>query len=374
MPAKYFLGYDSIDCHLDQRFLNIYNTKKTVSYRAGVDFSASSPLPFTIRLHKKEGKDDVFYIPTGDKKSPINNCFVSTCREGAQGYINRTAKAGKLFKTVKKDGKEYMAMDKKSAMKISIGVVLNDYGNKNHIEKVAKKTIKVLNLIEDEFEVGRSKMLKIEGKENLLKPESHTKSNYVKQWEREGVMDYMGEIASIYMFRPSPIWLMESYITSIFMLLIRLGFSDTVWKNPKNYEDVKNDMEKVVGSILEKGVLIPGNNMFFNIGEKTRSDWNVGNINRDHKYIVYTNLFMEILLKHAKEIIKVPYLKRDYCSHEGIAHFSTNLFRIADTTNIKDPEKLKDTRVKKIGGAIMSNIDLPFLYDKIEKKYKGVGV
>jgi hypothetical protein len=334
MTCKYqvFDSSDSVICNA----AGIFNDHINGFNIGEILFSKNSNIIFGVRKHKKENGHDIFFIPNEIKGYQ----GLTTCRESIITIIHNYLVNMKGTKKADTKGYIYNLKDIKN---MAVGIhTINT--NTDYTDDKAQTFIKFINAIEDKFELGRSKLYTIRGKGSFFCNDNTTKKN-------DSYCKFMEDLGTVYMFRPSPVWFMESYLISTFLLFARMVFRGDIIGKFKTYEDVKAGIKNSISKFMNKSqIYIDRMGVLENF--KKNNEISYYKIEeRDIMYLIYVDLLLETILKYRDKIIKIPYYSTGSDHYRGIRDFgSTLISELSIDTS--------DTTSKEITKPILRNTDL----------------
>ena len=326
MANKFFIGYSFGNINIPKSVL--------VSYKNGgkvendTVFSNKEQIHFVLRFYKRTGKDNVFELPDNQKPSGIS--YKNTCREFIMSYIRAAAEKMEQVERIEKklngkDVTEVRRLSKEFVDRVSIGIFMN-YSNFSYMDALSRNAIKVLNIIEDKFDVGRSKLLRVRGKGNILFPESIKESaDYKTYFSSPKYRKCIEETTTVYMFRPSEFWLRDGVLTSAFMLLLRLSFREVIDKNIKKYQDLVDLVDKLYEEEVGSGDVVSISGFINKLTEVEDLKVHKPFSNADIKHLVYFKYMFGLLGRHYKDLIKVNYSISGSSSNYGLAQFTNSV-------------------------------------------------
>lgn len=242
MASKCFIGYGDSMSHVNMKSFKKFKNDGTNPITLLNDFvSRAGSLNYIIRLHKKEGNNNIFYLPNRKKLDAsdfLTPClFSSGCRESIRDMFN------KLCRLIKSDSIESAAKD------LAIGFKFQ-HKNKQQINVRMKRAIKLLNVIEDHFGwEDRTELYKSDKKNILFVNEDagfeDLPSNDDKTVTNSVFKDYVQRTTTFYLFKPAREWILSSHTMSLFMLFMRLCANNR-YGNVNNYKDFLNQTEKIL--------------------------------------------------------------------------------------------------------------------------------
>lgn len=340
MAAKCFIGYGEAMSHVEMnKFKGFKHGSKTVAGLLNDYNPQTGQLFYIVRFHKKEGNNDIFYLPNKqvlkDSEKLGDGNFISGCRESIRGMYTKLHSMSKT-----KSYEEYNN-------KIAIGFKFQ-YKNKQQLNIRMKRAIKLFNAIEEQFEWEDRTTLHKADKNNIL---------FVN--EDEGIEDlastdqlmndpkfkeYITLSTVYYLFKPAPEWLRSSHTMSLFMLFMRLC-ANNKYGNINSYQDLKNQTEKNL-SPYKGCIYCFGLGAFLNIATGSP----VGQKSKDDIYLYMTYHHMDTLLKNIRKIfdnISISYTD----SMVGVGRLINSTYKYIGEDRSKFVKNFREMITKEIGGS-----------------------